>query len=58
MQEVEVSMEAFKLWGLIAERAARYTIEDAQRELKLSKAAIYRAVAELEEAGIITVVEE
>ena len=52
--EKTISPLAFKLWRLLTERASHYTIDEIKRDLGCSKAALDRAIAELEDAGLIT----
>lgn len=54
----EISPLAGKLWRLLTERGGRYTIEELQADLRASKAAIARAIAELEEARLISAEED
>lgn len=44
------------MWRLLTERPGRYTVEEILRDLKLgSKAKLNRAMADLEDAGLIRI---
>lgn len=49
-----VTLLAFKLWRLLTERGSRYSLGEITRDLGCSKTALNNAIAELEEAGLIT----
>ena len=53
-----LSPAATRLWKLANEVGGTYTLIEIQRELSLSKTAIQRAMLELEEAGLVSLVEE
>lgn len=54
MTPEELSPDAQRLWRLVSERPAPYTLEEIRMDLKISKTALFRAVHELEEAGIVS----
>ena len=57
--QTKVSSDAGRVLRLIREHEqAEYTIEELARELRLSRTATGRAMAELENAGAITIEEE
>ncbi len=55
----KVSSDAGRVLRLITEQQeSEYTIEEMARELRLSRTATGRALAELEDAGAISIEEE
>lgn len=52
---MKLSAEAIRLWNLVRQRPANYTDTEIKRDLGLnSKAALMRAVDELEQADLLT----
>lgn len=51
---MELSTNASKLWRLLTERGAEYSLTEIKRELGISKTALTRALMELEEEGLIS----
>lgn len=52
---VVLSTVATKLWALLTERGGRYTIEEIKQDLGASQSGVLKALAELEEKGLIRV---
>lgn len=50
----ELSDNARRLWRLVSERPAPYTLDEIKADLNISKTALLRAAHELEEAGIVS----
>lgn len=51
---VKLTPQASKVWRLLTERGAAYTLTEITRDLSMSKTVITRALAELEEAGLVS----
>lgn len=56
LNTTRISPLAMRLWTLLLERGATYSLEEIRRDIQApSKAAFERAYGELEDAGLISV---